>query len=279
MRAAWAAAIAVVAVLALGFLALRDSACEELVIYADIAFRPVLEFAMENGSGGCVNPVINSGPTGAVLSSIRLQKKGDIYASVSAFSMRQAIAEGHVRGEDVRVIAYLKLAIFVQRGNPLGIDGLGDLVKRKGLRLAMAEPESVAAGQLARELLSSLRHGNRTYWELMLENHEVVFKRSAPDVFNSVKLGVVDVGLTYEIYHRLEPRGADMVKIEDRLNVRVNPVTVAVLKYSKNREKAEAFLSLFDSPNVRSKLRQLGYILPEELSSEAPFASSISYKP
>ncbi|MCS7107298.1 MAG: substrate-binding domain-containing protein [Acidilobaceae archaeon] len=279
MRVIWAAGIAVAILIALSFLVVRDRECEELIIYADIAFRPILELAAESNHGSCVNQVINSGPTGAVLSSIRLQRKGDVYASVSALSMRQAILEGHVRSEDVRVIAYLKLDIVVQKGNPLGIKGLRDLVERKGLRLALAEPESVAAGQLARELLSSLRLGNKTYWELILESHEVVFKRSAPDVFNSVKLGLVDAGLTYEVYYKLDPQGADMVKIEDELNLRVNPVTAAVLRYSNNRERAEAFISIFESPGVRSRLRELGYILPEELNSAAPFASPISYKP
>ncbi|MCX8196240.1 MAG: substrate-binding domain-containing protein [Acidilobaceae archaeon] len=270
---ALAAVLVVVLSLGLFFYFLRGT-CEELIVYSDLAFLPILELALKERGSNCV--VVNSGPTGAVLSSIRLQKRGDLYATASPFSMRRAIAEGHVEEGKVRVIAYLGLSIVVQEGNPLNIRGLRDLLERRGLRVALAEPETVAAGQLTRELLSALREGDKSYWELLLERHNVIYKRSAPDVYNAVKLGTADAGFTYEVYHHLDPSGADVVKIEEDLNVRVSPVMIAVLKYS--RRETEAFLSLFEDQRIRERMRELGYILPEELRERAPKAEPISYR-
>lgn len=124
---------------------------DSLMIFAGAASKPPTEevariYKQKKGVG----VQVTFGGSGFVLSQMNLARRGDVYFPGSSDFMEKAKREGLVFPETERIIAYLIPAINVQKSNPKKIESLKDLLK-PGLRLAIADPESVCVGTYAVE--------------------------------------------------------------------------------------------------------------------------------
>ena len=86
---------------------------------------------------------------------MKLTKKGDIYFPGSSDFMELAKRDGIVFPETESKVVYLVPAINVQKGNPKDIKTLKDLT-RHGIRIAIANPESVCVGIYAVEIIEKV---------------------------------------------------------------------------------------------------------------------------
>ena len=126
---------------------------KEMLIFAGAASKPATEEIVkdfEKRSGTAVHLVF--GGSGFVLSQMKLVKKGDLYFPGSSDFMEVAKRENLVFPNSEKVVVYLVPAINVQKGNPKGIYTLRDLT-REGVRVAIANPETVCVGTYAVEII------------------------------------------------------------------------------------------------------------------------------
>jgi len=133
--------------------AVSAQATDHLLVYAGSASQPPAEEAVkafEEETGIRVDVVF--GGSGTVLSQMKLAKQGDLYFPGSSDFMIKAKRDGDVFPETETIIVYLVSAINVQKGNPHNIHSLKDLT-RPGLRVAIANPESVCVGTYAVEIV------------------------------------------------------------------------------------------------------------------------------
>ncbi len=124
-------------------------------MFAGSASKPPTEEAIktfEQKTGIKVDVVY--GGSGKVLSQMKLAKEGDLYFPGSSDYMEKAKKDGNVIPETEEHIAYVVPAINVQAGNPKNIQTLADLTK-PGLKLAIANPESVCVGLYAVEIIEN----------------------------------------------------------------------------------------------------------------------------
>src|SRR4030042_4687681 len=129
------------------------SSPNEILIFAGAASKPATEeliqvFKERTG----VTAHILFGGSGFVLSQMKLGKRGDLYFPGSSDFMEIAKRENLVYTDSERIVVYLVPAINVQKGNPKGIHSLQDLT-RNGIRLAIANPETVCVGTYAVEII------------------------------------------------------------------------------------------------------------------------------
>lgn len=169
---------------------------------------------------------------------------GDVFVSADEATMDQLVEEGLVEG-DPRVVARNRLTLVVQRGNPLGISGLGDL---EGALLALCQPQ-VPCGAYATEAferagVSAPRAGD---------------ERSVAGVLTRVQLGEADAGLVYatDIQDAADVEGIDLgdAAVEARY-------PAAVLADARGLVAAEQFLDLLLRPEGQLILRQHGFGAP-----------------
>lgn len=92
------------------------------------------------------------GGSGAVLSQMKLSKKGDIYFPGSSDYMEKAKNDGDVLVDSEEVLYYLIPVINVQKGNPKKITSLKDLL-RDDLKIVIGNPETVCLGTYAEEII------------------------------------------------------------------------------------------------------------------------------
>ncbi|MEM0366094.1 MAG: substrate-binding domain-containing protein [Acidilobaceae archaeon] len=253
--------------------------------FVDRTLQPIVEeaarrFSSELEREGCRAEFrYVYGSSGFVLSQLILTKSGDLYVSDDFTFARKAVIEGHVYRDSVIITGYIQLAIFTVEGNPLGIKGLKDLLfNRSKLIVAVGDPTHVAAGLLAKELLTAITYVdpvtgvNKTYWDILHERHNVIYAFSAFDAFNRAKLGAVDASLTFDVFNYLDPRGVTMIPIEPEVNVRAAPIVWAIPVYTKQRNIMERFLSLVASDDMIEYARNLGFRTIDDMKVIAPYA-------
>ncbi|MGH9264713.1 MAG: molybdate ABC transporter substrate-binding protein [Acidimicrobiales bacterium] len=167
----------------------------------------------------------------------------DVVATADADAMARLVRAGLVH--EPRDFARNRLTIAVEPGNPEGIRGLGDL-GRKGLKVVLADP-AVPAGRYAREVLD--RAGVRV--------RPVSLEPDVKAVAGKVLAGEADGGIVY--VSDVPPDAA--VPIPDDVNV-VATYPVAVVRATRDRARAEAFVDRLLGSEGRDALAAHGFLLP-----------------
>jgi molybdate transport system substrate-binding protein len=228
-----------------------------LVVFAGAASKPASEevaglFAQRTG----IRVRITFGGSGFVLSQMKLARMGDVYFPGSSDFMEKAKRERLVFPETEKVVAYLIPAINVQRGNPRSIRLLKDLL-RPGIRVGIADPETVCVGTYAVEVIErNLSPEER----LALRKNLVATVESCERVANIVSLKAVDAVLGWRVFERWDPERIETVLLKAGEVPRIGYIPAAVSAFTRDRGPAEDFIRFLLSPEAQSVFRRYGYL-------------------
>lgn len=163
---------------------------------------------------------IQYGGSGALLSSIEVSHKGDLYLAADEEYARLAREKGLCA--EVLEVARQHPVVAVPRGNPAGIRSLEDLL-RPGVRVSFANEEA-AVGKEAKRLL-----GQIGLWDRLVPNIKV-FKPTVGDVANDVRLGAVDAGVVWDATARQHSE-LELVEV-DAFRSAYSSMVLCVLQFS-----------------------------------------------
>ncbi len=215
---------------AVGYTLTPRGGVERLVIYADRTLQAPLE-ELASGyieymrrEGVNVNITFVLGSSGYVLSQLKLHGFGDLYVSDDRHFALIGVREGILDNESYREIGYIRLALLVEKGNPLGVKSLRDALDR-GLVIAVGNPEHVSAGVLADRVFREA--GLSSLVQRLIREGKIVYVDSAAQAASRVLMGTADAAITFNIYTRLYPDGLEEVHDPLLASVRA-PVVVAV---------------------------------------------------
>ncbi len=229
-----------------------------LMIFAGAASKPPTEevariYRQKRG----VEVQITFGGSGFVLSQMKLARRGDVYFPGSSDFMEKAKRDGLVFPETERIVAYLIPAINVQKGNPKKIESLKDLLK-PGLRLAIADPESVCVGTYAVEVVEK----NLTPKERALFRKNLVTTvESCEKTANIISLKGVDAVIGWEVFQRWDPQRIETVVLRPEEVPRIGYLPAAVSRLTGNRPLAEEFVNFLISPESKDVFKRHGYLM------------------
>ncbi len=250
-----------------------DAAGRRITVFVGAASKPPTEEAIsvfQKRFGIRVEAVY--GGSGTLLAQIKLARRGDIYFPGSSDYMERAKREGVVRPGTERVVAYLVPAINVPRGNPQGIRELRDLA-RPGLRVGLANPETVCLGGYAVEIVERNLHPEE---EVAFKKNVVTLGEScektanlltfrAVDAVNLLTFRAVDAVIGWSVFENWNPERIETVKLKPREVVRIGYLPLAVTRYSSRPDLAEKFIEFLLSPEGKAIYRRHGYFMtPEE---------------
>ncbi|NCB40237.1 MAG: extracellular solute-binding protein [Erysipelotrichia bacterium] len=235
---------------------------EHLLFMAGAAAAPVVEElakAFENKTGVKVD--VSVGGSGMLLSQIKLAKKGDVYFPGSIDFIDQARREGHIDESTITPIVYLVPSINVQRGNPKGIRNLKDLCQ-PGLKIAIANPESVCLGVFGTELFE--KHFTVEEKQALRKNL-VTYTESCEKTATAISLKAVDAIIGWSVFEHWSPDLIETVKLDHEEIIRISYLGVAVTKYAQNPETARKFIEFMKSDEGLKFFRRYKYfITPQE---------------
>jgi molybdate transport system substrate-binding protein len=220
-------------------------AADSLLVYAGAASKPPTEEAAklyEQKTGVKVELVF--GGSGAVLSQVRLAKQGDLYFPGSSDYMEKAKRAGDVYADSEKIIVYLVSAINVAKGNPLGIRTLKDLTK-PGLRVAIANPETVCVGAYAVEIIEKEFTGAE---KAAFQRNLVNYTESCEKTATAISLKMVDAVIGWSVFEHWDPERIETVRLKTSQIPRIGYIPIAISKFTKNRESAQRFIDFLAGP-------------------------------
>lgn len=220
---------------------------DRLLLMAGAASAPVLQelveaFAQKTGIG----VDISIGGSGTLLSQIKLSRKGDLYFPASIDFIEKAIAENLIDAATVTPVTYLVPAICVLRGNPQGLKSLRDL-GRPGLKIAIAQPESVAIGAIAVEMLENFLSREE---KAAVKKNIVTYTQNVEKTANALVLRSVDGVIAWRVIEKWKPHEIESVRLPAEEIVRISYMAVAITRYSRNRAKAQKFIDFLKTDGL-----------------------------
>lgn len=191
----------------------------------------------------------NVGSTSALVAQIEAGAPADVFASADLASQDRLVQSGHVVAAP-RVFARNTMQIAVKPGNPLGVRGVADL---PGLGTVALCGRTVPCGTYAATLLA--RAG------VNLPEAMVTRGADAKSTLGAVSAGDADAAIVYATDVRAAGRSVTGVAIPRGSNV-VAVYGISVLRGTRNRAAAQAFVDFVASPSGRRILASHGFLAP-----------------
>lgn len=201
---------------------------------------------------------------GTLLSQITLSKRGDVLIVPSPDIMKKAGNRGHLVQDSIRNMGYFVPSINVQKGNPKGIKCLKDMT-RPGIRIALANPESVFVGMLGAEIVDKAFHDQER--KLFRENI-VTYTEDFSKLASLLVLKQVDAVIGFSYLNNWFPDKIDTIKLSAAEIQRVGVGQAALLNYSVNRPLAERFLVFLNSQESQNIFKKYNYFATLEEARE-----------
>lgn len=251
----------VVATCFIGGLNPARAAEDRILFMAGAAAQPVVEplsRAFEAKTGIKVD--VNIAGSGMLLSQIKLSGKGDVYFPGSIDFIDKAVKDGVVDESTITPIVYLVPSINVQKGNPHGIKTLKDLC-RPGLRVAIAQPETVCLGVFAVELAERFFSPDE---KKAFRANIVTYTESCEKTATALLLKSVDAVIGWSVFEHWNPDMIETVKLTPDEIVRISYLAVAVTKSSQHVEASKKFIEFMKSTDGLEFFKKFHYFTTAE---------------
>lgn len=241
---------------------------EPLLLYVGGTMRPameeiVLRYVQKTGQ----QIELDYAGSGELFIRMNQTQRGDLYVAHDPFG---AAAERKGIVHSIGTLALMEPVIVVQRGNPLGIDDLRDLVD-PSVKLLLTDRMYSTTGHIVARMYDNLGL-------LEMLNDVVLSRTRCPcEAANSLTLATADAAIVWNPVAQLRTDDLDIVEIapEDKLQPGVDvvssasygtvdlsriKVTITVLKYSTNPQAAADFAEFAASSH--DIWEKYGYIAP-----------------
>jgi molybdate transport system substrate-binding protein len=239
-----------------------QSSPKRMMIFSGAASKPATEEAVRIFQERFGIPIdVIFGGSGFALSQMKLTKKGDLYFPGSSDFMELAKKEGLVFPESEKILVYLIPAINVQKGNPKRIYSLRDLT-RKGIRVAIANPEMVCVGTYAVEIIEkNLNPFEKEKFKKNLVNYAESCEKTA----NIISLKAVDAVLGWRVFKYWDPERIETIYLRPEEIPRIGYIPIAISKFTRDKALAQKFIDFLFSPDGKTIFRKYHYLmdLPE----------------
>lgn len=224
---------------------------EDLMLHCGAGIKPPAEelvetFEREHG----VNIATNYAGSEVLISTIKLNRRGDLYMPGDVHYVQQAEKEGLIHSH--ATVCYFVPTILVQKGNPKGIAGLRDLLK-PGVRLGLGDSRACAIGRKTRKIFEK----NNVPWTDVEKN--LVFQSATVNELGmQIQAKSVDAVIIWDAMATYYAKHGHQVPIPVDQNI-ISTVAVGVLSFTKNRDLAEQFVAFAASERGQAIFKKHNY--------------------
>ena len=190
----------------------------------------------------------NFAGSSALATQIDQGAPADVFAPAAPANMKTVTDAGNGDGTPTTFVKN-QLVIAVPKGNPRNITGLADLVK-PGVKVALCAA-AVPCGAAAVTALAAAK----------VRLTPVTLEQDVKSALSKVKLGEVDAALVYRTDVRAAASDVDGVEFPESAGA-INEYPIVVLKGSRNRTAAQAFVAYVLSDKGRAVLTAAGFQAP-----------------
>ena len=193
--------------------------------------------------------------SGKLQTQIEEGLEADVFMSAATKQMKALDEEGMIASDTIVNLLENKIVLIVPAGSDSKIDSfekIGDAAS-----IALGDPESVPAGQYAKEALTNLN-----VWDSIQD--KVSFGTNVTEVLNKVAAASADAGIVYATDAASK---ADQVTVvaeapEGSLEKKVI-YPVAVVKATAHEDAAKAFVDFLQTPEAIQVFKSYGFVAAE----------------
>lgn len=193
--------------------------------------------------------------SGKLQTQIEEGLEADVFMSAATKQMKALDEEGMIASDTIVNLLENKIVLIVPAGSDSKIDSfekIGDAAS-----IALGDPESVPAGQYAKEALTNLN-----VWDSIQD--KVSFGTNVTEVLNQVAAASADAGIVYATDAASK---ADQVTVvaeapEGSLEKKVI-YPVAVVKATAHEDAAKAFVDFLQTPEAIEVFESYGFVAAE----------------
>ena len=193
--------------------------------------------------------------SGKLQTQIEEGLEADVFMSAATKQMKALDDEGMIASDSIVNLLENKIVLIVPAGSDSKIDSfekIGDAAS-----IALGDPESVPAGQYAKEALTNLN-----VWDSIQD--KVSFGTNVTEVLNQVAAASADAGIVYATDAASK---ADQVTVvaeapEGSLEKKVI-YPVAVVKATTHEDAAQAFVDFLQTPEAIAVFESYGFVAAE----------------
>ena len=193
--------------------------------------------------------------SGKLQTQIEEGLEADVFMSAATKLMKALDDEGMIASDSIVNLLENKIVLIVPAGSDSKIDSfekIGDAAS-----IALGDPESVPAGQYAKEALTNLN-----VWDSIQD--KVSFGTNVTEVLNQVAAASADAGIVYATDAASK---ADQVTVvaeapEGSLEKKVI-YPVAVVKATTHEDAAKAFVDFLQTPEAIAVFESYGFVAAE----------------
>lgn len=193
--------------------------------------------------------------SGKLQTQIEEGLEADVFMSAATKQMKALDDEGMIASDTIVNLLENKIVLIVPTGSDSKIDSfekIGDAAS-----IALGDPESVPAGQYAKEALTNLN-----VWDSIQD--KVSFGTNVTEVLNQVAAASADAGIVYATDAASK---ADQVTVvaeapEGSLEKKVI-YPVAVVKATAHEDAAKAFVDFLQTPEAIAVFESYGFVAAE----------------
>ena len=225
----------------------------ELTISAAASMQNVLQDlqVLYNQKYPTAKITFNFGSSGSLQQQIEQGAPIDIFISAAPQQMDNLTAKELIITETRQDLVRNQMVLVTSKDNH-SIDNFRDLTKKSTRQIALGEPNSVPAGQYAREILSNLNLVDPI-------ESKTVYGKDVRQVLSYVATGNVDAGIVY----RTDLVNNERVELvatapENTYSPVVYPV--AILKESRNTKAARQMLQFLFTAEAQNIFKRYGFI-------------------
>lgn len=193
----------------------------------------------------------NFGSSGTLQKQISQGAGADLFFSAAEDKFEKLVHDGDIDKKDSTDLLKNDLVMIVPEKNSAHLTHLNDLKKDSTEKIALGTPESVPAGQYAKQSLTKL-----SLWDKVKD--KVVYAKDVRQVLSYVETGNVDAGLVYKTDALISKK----VKITDEAPAKTHdPIVypVGIVKDTKHRKEAEAFYHYLQSDAAMKVFKKYGF--------------------
>lgn len=228
----------------------------ELTISAAASLTDALEeiktLYESNNSG--IKLSFNFGASGALQQQIEQGAPADLFISAASKNMKALVEKELVDPGQQKNLLQNELVVVVPAGSSLGIASLEDLTKEDVKHVAIGIPESVPAGNYAKEALS-----NAKLWDAL--QAKSVQAKDVRQVLQYTETGNADAGFVY----KTDALTSDSVKIAfavDQAAYSAIEYPVGIVKATEHGAEAEQLYTFLQSQEALDIFVKYGFSVP-----------------
>lgn len=193
--------------------------------------------------------------SGKLQTQIEEGLEADVFMSAATKQMKALDEEGMIASDTIVNLLENKIVLIVPAGSDSQIDSfekIGDAAS-----IAMGDPESVPAGQYAKEALTSLN-----VWDSIQD--KVSFGTNVTEVLNQVAAASADAGIVYATDAASMPDQVTVVAEAPEGSLEKKVIyPVAVVKATTHEDAAKAFVDFLQTPDAIKVFESYGFVAAE----------------